>query len=450
MADRLGGSHQRGQTTAWTGSQPVQGGCRNQALGRPRGDCRQPGQHQPRHGQAAQPIIPIPIPLTSHLAGGDLPAGPRAQLRCTVVRKRLFAPESSYERCSRSRAERRALVERENAALPVSQQCRLLAVSRSSVYRQPAEVSEVDRAIMALIDRQYLARPYYGSRRMAAWLATQGHVVNRKRVRRLMRLMGLVAIYPRPNTSKPAAGHKIYPYLLGGIAIERVNQVWCSDVTYIPMAKGFLYLVVIMDWVSRAVLAWRLSNTLGADFCVDALEEALARYGRPEIFNTDQGSQFTSDDFTGTLKRHEITISMDGKGRCMDNIFVERLWRSLKYEEVYLNAYESVAEAKAGIDAWLSFYNDERLHQSLGYRTPRQIYQEGLWICGRSASPTGCASPASRASSEGGEMLAFAHIPTGATANEGFNIDEVNNRFAEPAVALTATGADIETGRVTP
>jgi len=187
-----------------------------------------------------------------------------------------------------SRAERRALVEREDAALPVSQQCRLLAVSRSSVYRPPAEVGEVDRAIMALIDRQYLARPYYGSRRMAAWLATQGHVVNRKRVRRLMRLMGLVAIYQRPNTSKPAAAHKIYPYLLGGIMIERVNQVWCSDVTYIPMAKGFLYLVVVMDWASRAVLGWRLSNTLGAEFCVEALEEALAHYGRPEIFNTDQ------------------------------------------------------------------------------------------------------------------------------------------------------------------
>jgi putative transposase len=232
-----------------------------------------------------------------------------------------------------SRAERRALVEREAAALPVSRQCRLLAISRSSVYRRPAEVSEEDCAIMALIDRQYLARPYYGSRRMAAWLATQGFVVNRKRVRRLMRLAGLVAIYQRPNTSKPAPAHKIYPYLLGGISIERVNQVWCSDVTYIPMAKGFLYLVVIMDWVSRAVLAWRLSNTLGAEFCVEALEEALSRYGRPEIFNTDQGSQFTSDDFTGTLERHEVTISMDGKGRYMDNIFVERLWRSLKYEE---------------------------------------------------------------------------------------------------------------------
>ena len=221
------------------------------------------------------------------------------------------------------------MVERVNPVLPISQQCRLLAVSRSSLYRRPAELSAEDFAIMALIDRQYLARPYYGSRRMAAWLATQGHVINRKRTQRLMRLLGLAAIYQRPNTSKPSAGHKIYPYLLTGLAIERVNQVWCSDVTYIPMAKGFLYLVVIMDWVSRAVLAWRLSNTLDADFCVEALEEALSRYGRPEIFNTDQGSQFISDDFTGTLKRHGVMISMDGNGRCMDNIFVERLWRSL-------------------------------------------------------------------------------------------------------------------------
>jgi putative transposase len=349
-----------------------------------------------------------------------------------------------------SRAERRALVERTDPALPVSQQCQLLAVSRASVYRQPPEVSEQDRTIMALIDRQYLARPYYGSRRMAAWLATQGHLVNRKRVQRLMRLMGLVAIYQRPNTSKPAPQNKVYPYLLGGLSIERVNQVWCADITYIPMAKGFLYLVVVMDWVSRAVLAWRLSNTLGADFCVEALEEALSRYGRPEIFNTDQGSQFTSDDFTGTLKDHGIKISMDGKGRCMDNIFVERLWRSLKYEEVYLNAYASVAEAKAGIGAWLNFYNEERQHQSLGYRTPRQIYEEGLWICGRSALPTGSASPASRASSESGEMLAFAHIPTGATASKGFDINQVRSRIVKPAIAVTAIGADIEIGRATP
>jgi putative transposase len=216
----------------------------------------------------------------------------------------------------------------------VTQQCRLLAVSRASVYRRPAEISAADRAIMALIDRQYLVRPYYGSRRMAAWLATQGHLVNRKRAQRLMRLMGRVAIYQRPNTSRRAPENKVYPYLLGGLSITRVNQVWCADITYIPMARGFLYLVAIMDWHSRAVLAWQLSNTLGADFCVEALEEALARYGKPEIFNTDQGCQFTSTEFTGVLERGGITISMDGKGRCMDNIFVERLWRSLKYEEV--------------------------------------------------------------------------------------------------------------------
>ena len=328
-----------------------------------------------------------------------------------------------------SRAERCALVERGAPTLPISRQCRLLSVSRASVYRRPAEISEEDCTLIALIDRQYLARPYYGSRRMGAWLATQGHIVNRKRVRRLMRLAGLVAIYQRPNTSKPAAAaHKIYPYLLGGISIERVNQVWCADVTYIPMAKGFLYLVVIMDWVSRAVLAWRLSNTLGAEFCVEALEEALARHGRPEIFNTDQGSQFTSDDFSGTLQNHAVRISMDGKGRYMDNIFVERLWRSLKYEEVYLNAYASVAEAKAGIGSWLDFYNEERQHQSLGYRTPRQVYEaECRWICGRSASPTGCA---------------FAHIPTGSTTNGRIDVDQEEYRSDAMTVAMSAIGAD--------
>jgi putative transposase len=349
-----------------------------------------------------------------------------------------------------SRAERRALIEREDPALPILQQCRLLAVSRSSVYRPPAEVSEEDRAIMALIDRQYLARPYYGSRRMAAWLATQGHLVNRKRVQRLMRLIGLVAVYQRPNTSKPAPENKVYPYLLGGLTIARVNQVWCADITYIPMAKGFFYLVVIMDWVSRAVLAWRLSNTLGADFCVEALEEALAQYGKPEIFNTDQGCQFTSTDFTGVLERGGITISMDGKGRCMDNIFVERLWRSLKYEEVYLHAYANLTEAKAEIGSWLRFYNEERPHQSHAYRTPRQVYQKGLGVWGRSALPTGSASPASQASSEGGEMLAFAHIPPGTTANKGFDIDHVKSRFVEPAIALTAIEADTDIGRATP
>src|ERR1700719_1217908 len=232
-------------------------------------------------------------------------------------------------------------------------------------------------------------------------------------IRRTKTSCGGTGRYQRPNTSKPAAAHKVYPYLLGGLSIDRVNQVWCSDITYIPMAKGFLYLVAIMDWHSRAVLAWRLSNTLGADFCVEALEDALARYGKPEVFNTDQGCQFTGTEFTSVLEHCGITISMDGKGRCMDNIFIERLWRSLKYEEVYLHAYASVAEATAGIGNWFRFYNEERQHQSHGYRTPRQVYEaQCRWICGRSALPPGSASPASRASSKSREMLAFAHIHT--------------------------------------
>ncbi len=286
------------------------------------------------------------------------------------------------------------MIDRAHPTLSVSRQCELLNVSRASVYRRAAPVSAEDLHLMRLIDQHYLAHPYYGSRRLAAWLGTQGHPVNRKRVQRLMRLMGLVAIHPRPNTSKAAPEYAKYPYLLGGLTIDRVNQVWCSDITYIPMAKGFLYLTVIMDWHSRAVLSWRLSNTLHADFCVEALQEALARFGTPEIFNTDQGSQYTSDDFIAVLKKHDIKISMDGKGRCMDNIFVERLWRSLKYEEVYLHAYATVAEARSGLGNWLRFYNEERLHQTHGYRTPRQVYEAARpWTWGRSASPTGCASP---------------------------------------------------------
>jgi putative transposase len=212
------------------------------------------------------------------------------------------------------------MIDRAHPTLPVTRQCRILNVSRATVYRRPAAVSDADLELMALIDRQYLARPFYGSRRMAAWLNTQGHAVNRKRVQRLMRLMGLVAICQRPNTSKAASEQVKYPYLLGGMTIDRVNQVWCSDITYIPMPRGFLYLVVIMDWHSRAVLSWRLSNTLHADFCVEALEEALRQFGRPDIFNTDQGSQFTSDDFIGVLKRSQIKISMDGKGRRLPQV----------------------------------------------------------------------------------------------------------------------------------
>ena len=255
-------------------------------------------------------------------------------------------------------------------------QCALLGISRSSVYYQSREVNEYDLDLMALIDRQYLKAPFYGSRRMRASLRRQGHPVNRKRVRRLMRLMGITAIYQRPNTSKPSRGHKIYPYLLRGMTIDRVNQVWATDITYIPMAHGFMYLVAIMDWYSRYVLVWQLSNTLDVDFCIDALEEALAK-GTPEIFNTDQGSQFTSEAFTGMLLKRGIQISMDGKGRCLDNVFVERLWRSLKYEEVYLKDYQRVPEARAGIGTYLGFYNDERPHQALGYRTPREVFEMG-------------------------------------------------------------------------
>ena len=275
-----------------------------------------------------------------------------------------------------SRVRRLKMVDREHPKLSVLRQCSLLGISRSSVYSHRAEAKEYELELMRLIDRQYLVRPYYGSRRMAIWLRTQGHRVNRKRVQRLMRLMGLEAVYRRPNTSRPSQQHKVYPYLLRGLEISKVNQVWASDITYIPMAHGFMYLVVVMDWYSRYVLSWRLSNTLDSDFCVDALEEALGK-AKPEIFNTDQGSQFTSDAFTGTLLEHDIQISMDGKGRYLDNIFVERLWRSVKYEEVYLKAYENVGEAKAGIGAYLYFYNDERPHQSLGYKTPYQVFEAG-------------------------------------------------------------------------
>jgi putative transposase len=274
---------------------------------------------------------------------------------------------------------------------------------------------------------------------MAAWLATQGQTVNRKRVQRLMRLMGLVAIYQRPSTSKATPEHIKYPYLLGGLTIDRANQVWCSDITYIPLAKGFIYLVAIMDWHSRAVLAWRISNTLHADFCVDALEDALRRFGSPEIFNTDQGSQFTSTDFTGVLKAHGIKISMDGKGRCMDNIFIERLWRSLKYENVYLHAYASVAGARAGIGAWLHFYNEERLHQAHGYRTPRQIYEgQCPWIGGRSAAPTGSASPIARAKSGNGEMLTFAPLPTGISNNKDLEIANITANLHPAPAPMTS------------
>ena len=237
-----------------------------------------------------------------------------------------------------SRERRREMVDRQHPVLSTVRQCALLGISRSSVYYRPRTPSRQDLPLMKQIDLQYLVTPFYGSRRMRVWLGRQGHWVNRKRVRRLMRTMGLQAIYRRPRTSQPGPGQKVYPYLLGGMEISRPNQVWAADITYIPMSRGFHYLVAIMDWYSRHVVAWRLSNTMDADFCVEALEEALGK-GPPEVFNTDQGSQFTSAAFTGLLERHGVKISMDRKGRYSDNIFVERLWRTVKYEEVYLKAY---------------------------------------------------------------------------------------------------------------
>ena len=258
--------------------------------------------------------------------------------------------------------------------LPITRQCELLSLNRSTVYYRDQDVPEADLKLMRRIDEMHLKRPFYGSRRIRDWLQDEGHEVNRKRVQRLMRLMGITAIYPKRRTSKPGKGHKIYPYLLRNLVIDRPNQVWATDISYIPMAKGFVYLVAIMDWHSRKVLSWRLSNSMDSDFCVEALEEALRRYGHPEIFNTDQGAQFTSEAFTDTLKEAGVAISMDGKGRWVDNVFVERLWRSVKYEEVYLKAYETVAEARAGIGTYFQFYNSERRHQSMNRQTPDQVY----------------------------------------------------------------------------
>jgi putative transposase len=258
--------------------------------------------------------------------------------------------------------------------LSVRRQCALLTLTRSNLYYQPKGESTENLRFMAIIDQQFLETPWYGSRQMARYMQRQGHKCGRHRVRRLMRLMRLVPIYQEPNTSKKHPQHKIWPYLLRNMVVVRPNQVWCADITYIPMRRGFLYLVAIMDWYSRKVLAWRLSNTLEAEFCVDALKEALAKHGKPEIFNTDQGSQFTSREFTGLLEKEDIRISMDGRGRVFDNIFVERLWRSVKYEEVYLHTYQTVSEARHGLARYFLFYNRERLHESLGYQTPYEVY----------------------------------------------------------------------------
>jgi putative transposase len=273
-----------------------------------------------------------------------------------------------------SPAARLAMIARPHPQFSITAQCVLLKVPRSTLYYQPQPVSDDDLALMRRIDEIYMKWPFYGSRRMVAQLRGEGDDVNRKRVQRLMRLMGIETIYQRPNTSRKHPGHKIYPYLLRNLVIDRANQVWCADITYIPMAHGFVYLVAVMDWFSRRVLAWRVSITLDTDFCVEALQDAINCYGKPDIFNTDQGVQFTAAAFITILSAQGVAISMDGKGRFLDNIFIERLWRSLKYEEVFIKAYASVAQARAGIGAWLVFYNNERKHQSLGYRTPADIF----------------------------------------------------------------------------
>ena len=256
--------------------------------------------------------------------------------------------------------------------LSVRRQCELLGLSRASLYYEPATETAENLRLMRKIDEQYLKTPFYGSRRLTAWLVKQGEEVNRKRVRRLMALMGLEAIHPGPRTTLRNPDHKVYPYLLRDVAIERRDQVWSSDITYLPMPCGFMYLTVVMDWYSRYVLSWRLSNSLEGRFCLETLEEAL-RGGKPEIFNTDQGVQYTSRSFTGLVESAGALVSMDGRGRALDNVFVERLWRSLKYEEVYLKSHENVSDLESGVSSWLQFYNHERLHQSLGYRTPAEL-----------------------------------------------------------------------------
>ena len=265
-------------------------------------------------------------------------------------------------------------------ALAVTKQCVLAGVARATIYAQgrPMPVDEADLLLSSLIDAEYTRHPFYGSRKMVIYLGQAGHGVNRKRVQRLMRQMGLAGMAPGPHTSGVHPGHKIYPYVLRGVGVVRPNQVWSTDMTYIRLAHGFAYLVAVMDWYSRCVLSWRISNSMDALFCVDCLEEALRIHGKPEIFNSDQGSQFTSEVFTGVLKREGVVISMDGRGRVFDNIFVERLWRSVKYEDVYLKGYASMGELMVGLAEYFAFYNAERAHQSLGQRTPGSVYRSAM------------------------------------------------------------------------
>jgi len=267
------------------------------------------------------------------------------------------------------------LIDPGNLNLSISRQCELVGLSRSSFYESKSLEKDFNIQLMNLIDEEYTKHPFYGSRRMTAWLNTLGYKVNRKRIQRVMQNMGIEAIYPKPNLSKAASEHRVYPYLLRGVKMERPNHVWSTDITYIRLESGFVFLTAVIDWFSRYVLSWRLSNTLDVDFCLEALDEALG-FGRPEIFNTDQGSQYTSKAFTGALSKQNIAISMDGKGRALDNIFIERLWRSVKYEEVYPKNYQSASDAYCNLDNYFTFYNNERLHQALAYKSPAQVYNK--------------------------------------------------------------------------
>lgn len=270
-------------------------------------------------------------------------------------------------------SDRRIMIDINHSRIPIQRQCELLSVNRSSYYYEPVPESKINLALMRLIDEQYTRTPFYGSPRMTCYLRSKGYCVNHKRIERLMRLMDLQAIYPRRNLSLPNLSHKIYPYLLRGLIINFPNQVWCADITYVRMRYGFLYLIAIMDWFSRYVLAWELSNTLDVSFCLEALERAL-KYRIPGIFNTDQGCQFTSQDFTSILEKNQVRISMDGRGRVFDNIFIERLWRTVKYEEIYLKEYSTGIEAYNSLKKYFQFYNQERFHQSLDYQTPEKVY----------------------------------------------------------------------------
>jgi putative transposase len=270
--------------------------------------------------------------------------------------------------------ERKKMVEPERPEPSISRQCQLLGLNRSTFYYAPVPISPEDLELMRLIDEQYLKTPTYGSRSMARHFRRQGRKVNRKRIQRLMRLMGIEAVYPKPRTSRPHPQHRIYPYLLRDLTIDHVNHVWAADITYVPMARGYMYLVAVMDWYSRRILSWRISNTLDSDFCNQALQEALDRYGKPEIFNTDQGAQFTSNSFTQILKDHDIAISMDGRGRCQDNIFVERLWWTIKHHYLYLHSFDGGSELRHGLEEWIRYYNHERGHSALDDRTPDEVY----------------------------------------------------------------------------